>query len=145
MVNSRWTRMSKLVDIDLESLKVQLQSYEQELAAAQEQFESLSDYADQSEADINRPTDYSSVQSLSRQKLFLDSLRHAMDQQNQSILGQQQHLEGIRGQLLALYQKRESYVILAAQEEQEDQMLRDKKEADFLDDLSSKPYDSDGL
>lgn len=145
MVNNRWTRMSQLVDIDLESLKAQLQSYEQDLAAAQEQFESLSEYADQSEADINKPTDYSSVQSLSRQKLFLDSLRHAMDQQTQSILGQQQHLEGIRSQLLALYQKRESYVILATQAQQEKQAFNDKKEADFLDDLSSKPYDSDEL
>lgn len=145
MSENRWTRMSKLVDIDLEAAKSQLQAFERDLAAAQQQLDSLAEYADQSENDINQPMEYASIQSLSRQKHFLDSLKNAMEQQTSSILNQQQHLETLRQKLLALYQKRESYVILATQEQQEQQALADKQEANFLDDLSNKPFDTEGF
>lgn len=133
--------MSQLVDLDLEAVKSQLRAFEADLESAQQQFDSLKDYAQQSESEIAQPSDYANVQSLSRQKEFIHSLRQAMSTQDQVIEQKSVYIEKIRAQLLTLYQKKESYLVLARQQHELELARQGKKEDDFLDELASKPQD----
>lgn len=133
--NDRWTRMSELADIDLQKFRAQMAAYEAELNAAQQQFKSLAEYYQQSADELAKPSDYQSITSILRRKDFLGSLQVAMEQQDKFIHSKQSQVEQTRQQVVKLFQKKESYLILAKARQLEEQKTADKKETDFLDDL----------
>ena len=136
--DDRWRRMGQLVDIDLDEMSVTLRAFESELDDAKAQLEYLSDFHRQSEHDFSQPCEYGSVQDIQRQVVFIESLRTAMNQQEAQIVNNDQHLEKIRQQVLELYQKKESYLLLAKEAEIKQFQKEDRDEDNFLDDLAQQ-------
>lgn len=140
--DDRWRRMSRLVDIDLDAMAAQLKVFEGELNDAKAQFEYLADFRHQSEEILSKPTEYGSVQDIQRQIIFIESLRSAMTQQETLISNRHQHLEQVRQQVLELYQKKESYLLLAKEAELQKAQKEDHIEDQFLDELAQRRNDS---
>lgn len=136
--SKRWSRMTDIATADLEAFQIQKAAYEEELAQAQSQLDYLKEHHDQSERDIVQPKAYGSVDELRRRHVFLDSLREAMGQQDSLIQAKKAHLEQMRQHLLQLYQKRESYDLLASAEHKNQQQERDRREDEFLDDIANQ-------
>ena len=132
MTDNRWQRMSSIVDIDLDQASRVLKEFEADLENAELQLQTLSDFRSQSECDFSKPSSYQSVQAMQRQLSFIESLQRAMGQQKSKVQEKQQHLEVLRHNVLKLYQKKESYLLLSKKEKDEEDKRQSQIEDHFL-------------
>ena len=138
--SKRWRRLEDLEDNKVLEFRQTVIAFEKTLDEAKSAYADLQQYFNETDQEIQKTNAIHELQSIQRSRDFLESLRTALKQQQSSILQKEQHLESLKEQLLLLYQKKESYGVLAETAETNAQKAQNRLEQKNLDELAQNSY-----